>query len=317
MSSEKLREKLLDSLADPLPLPADGKTAERHRRLMDIGREDLSLARLAEAHWDAVAILAEAGRPAIPGALYGVWAAEKPGQEVRLAPSQGGYILSGTKMFCSGAGIVDRALITTKTTENLLVDVDLRANGDAVQFDKSAWKSSAFRETGTATANFIKAEVPRDAVVGTDGWYTGRPGFWRGACGPAACWAGGAAALADYALTQSRRDPHSLAHLAAMRSSVWALEAYLDAAGQAIDAGSEDTRELQVIALTLRHLVEQASTDVLRRLPRAYGPHPLAFDERISQHYQELDLYLRQSHAERDLEALGRAILERQDSPTA
>jgi hypothetical protein len=45
----------------------------------------------------------------------------------------------------------------------------------------------------------------------------------------------------------------------------------------------------------------------LRRLPRAYGPHPVAMDEKISKRYQELDLYLRQSHAERDLEALGRA----------
>jgi hypothetical protein len=31
-------------------------------------------------------------------------------------------------------------------------------------------------------------------------------------------------------------------------------------------------------------------------------------DEKIAQRYQELDLYLRQSHRERDLEALGRDI---------
>ena len=64
-------------------------------------------------------------------------------------------------------------------------------------------------------------------------------------------------------------------------------------------------------ALTVRHLVEQACTDVLRRLPRAYGPYPLVMEENISRRYQELDLYLRQSHAERDLEALGRALFKR------
>jgi hypothetical protein len=58
----------------------------------------------------------------------------------------------------------------------------------------------------------------------------------------------------------------------------------------------------------LRHLVEQACTDILRRLPRAYGPRPMAMDEGIARRYQELDVYLRQSHAERDLEALGRLI---------
>ena len=50
--------------------------------------------------------------------------------------------------------------------------------------------------------------------------------------------------------------------------------------------------------------VRRDATD-LRRLARAYGPHPLAFDEAVSMRYQELDLYLRQSHAERDLHTLG------------
>jgi hypothetical protein len=63
-----------------------------------------------------------------------------------------------------------------------------------------------------------------------------------------------------------------------------------------------DRENAMIRALTVRHLVEQACTDVLRRLPRAYGPYPLAMEENISRRYQELDLYLRQSHAERDLE---------------
>lgn len=56
---------------------------------------------------------------------------------------------------------------------------------------------------------------------------------------------------------------------------------------------------------TVRHLVEQACSDVLRRFARAYGPYPLAIHEETAQRYQELDLYLRQSHGERDLESLG------------
>ena len=51
-----------------MPLPAGGDTAGRLQRLAEIGKEDLSLARLAEAHFDAVAILAEAGfRPVFAG----------------------------------------------------------------------------------------------------------------------------------------------------------------------------------------------------------------------------------------------------------
>jgi hypothetical protein len=109
-------------------------------------------------------------------------------------------------------------------------------------------------------------------------------------------------------MSQSRHDPHTLAHLGAMHASVWALASYLDSAGREIDATGNDYELAQIRALTLRHLVEQASTEVLRRLPRAYGPHPLAINESVYRRYQELDLYLRQSHAERDLESLGTAL---------
>ncbi len=298
-------------VGEALPLPGAGDTVGRHRRLMEIGREDLSLARLAEAHWDAMAILAEAGRQPIAGTLYGVWAAEKPGQALRLeAQPGGGFALTGEKAWLSGAGLVDRALVTAGEPESLLVDVDLRAHAGRVAFDGSGWKTEAFRETRTAVGRFDAVPVAADEVIGEPGWYTGRPGFWHGACGPAACWAGGAASLVEMAMRTSRQDAHTLAHLGAMHADTWALGAYLDAAGREIDAGGDDGAEARVRALTVRHLVEQACTDVLRRLPRALGPVPLAMDEELQRRYQELDLYVRQSHAERDLEALGRGLRE-------
>ena len=40
--------------------------------------------------------------------------------------------------------------------------------------------------------------------MGTPGWYVERNGFWHGAVGPAACWAGRAAGLVDAAHVVSR-----------------------------------------------------------------------------------------------------------------
>ncbi len=309
---DALLARLRSLLAADLPLPGAGQTPLRHKRLMATGRENLSLARLAEAHWDAVAILAEAGREPHPGALYGVWASEKPGQALTLSGAHGGFTVSGTKMFASGAGLVDRVLLTAGASEQLLLDVDLRSNAASIRFDTSVWKTQAFQETATATAIFNQVPVPTDQVLGGPGWYVARPGFWHGACGPAACWAGGAAGLLDYALQQSREDPHTLAHLGAIHSAVWALGSYLDLAGREIDGDPGSVVQARIRALTVRHLVEQACTDILRRLPRAYGPYPLAIDEEVSRRYQELDLYLRQSHAERDLESLGRDLKTQQ-----
>lgn len=288
------------TLGAPPPLSGGGNTPERHRFLFELGRRDLSLARLAEAHWDAIAILAEGGREPVPGAIYGVWAAEVSGKPLTLT----GNVLSGSKPFCSGAGLIDRALVTVAQPTHRLVDVDVR--DDRLAFDSSSWHTHAFAHTNTSTVTFNNVPVSDENVVGAESFYLTRPGFWHGACGPACCWAGGAAGLVDWAMQQSRNDLHTFAHLGAMRSSVWCLEALLNVAGHEIDDDPANVRAAQARALALRHLVEMHSTDILRRLARAYGPHPLAFNEAVANRYQELDLYLRQSHAERDLEVLGR-----------
>jgi alkylation response protein AidB-like acyl-CoA dehydrogenase len=301
LTREALIARVREVIAEPLPLPGGGHTAERHQRLFEVGREDLSLARLVEAHWDALAILAEAGREAEPGALYGVWAAEAPDKVLRIDDLS----ITGKKPFCSGAGMVDRALVTVKEPEARLIDVDLRAHASRVRFDDSAWKSSAFAETKTSLATFESVPVKPTEIVGETGYYLQRPGFWHGACGPAACWAGGAAGLLHWALEQKRNDPHTLAHLGAMKATVWSMQAVLRTAGDEIDAAWNEVDAAQMRALSVRHFIEQGCSDLMRRLTRAYGPHPLAMDEMIGRRYQELDLYVRQSHAERDLEALG------------
>ena len=117
--------------------------------------------------------------------------------------------------------------------------------------------------------------------------------------------------MVGYALQQSREEPHTLAHLGAMQAPVWAFGAYLAWAGDEIDAEPYDACDARIRALAIRHFVEQGCTDILRRLPRAYGSRPLAMDESVSRRYQELDLYLRQSHGERDLESLGRSFREK------
>jgi hypothetical protein len=308
MKKAQLVSRLRALVAEELPLPGGGATPLRHRRLMEIGRENLTLARLAEAHWDAIAILAEAGRRAEPNQLYGVWASEKPGEALELRSSASGLTVRGSKMFCSGANLVDRALVTVGIPKNLLVEIDLRRNVANIRFDGTGWKTTAFGATHTSQASFEGAVVNATDIIGEPGWYVARPGFWHGACGPAACWAGGALGLLDFALEQRRADSHTLAHLGAIHAACWGLQSYLERAGREIDENPADDSNAQIRALSVRHLVEQACTDVLRRIPRAFGPFPLAFDEEVVLRYQELDLFLRQSHAERDLEQLGKHL---------
>ena len=306
MTIEEKLHYLIDNAALDLPFPGHGETALRHNRLAALAREDLTLARLAEAHADAVAILREAGRMPVPAACYGVWASEVPDQPLRLEQRAGGFRVVGSKMFCSGAGIVDRALVTLRVPEPQLVDIDLRGNSDCLSYSEDGWITAAFAETRTATARFHGVAIREEDRIGPAGWYLSRPGFWHGACGPAACWAGGAMGMVDYALLHRTDNPHRLAHLGAMEAAAWAMSACLDAAGRQIDANPDDRNAAMIRSLSLRHVVEQSCSDILQRFGRAFGPRPLAFDEAVSRRYQEVELYIRQCHAEWDLESLGR-----------
>jgi len=63
-------------------------------------------------------------------------------------------------------------------------------------------------------------------------------------------------------------------------------------------------------ARRVRAVVEAAVGDVLDRVGRALGPGPLATDPDHAKRVGDLALYVRQSHAERDLEEHGRAALD-------
>lgn len=296
-----------------LPVPAGGSTPDRLARLCGIARGDLQVARLAEAHTDALAIMHEAKRTPQLGALYGVWAAEDPSCRLELLEGSTrrralqSFVLHGTKAFCTGSALIDRALVTVPTPHGvLLVDVDLRL--PSLVFDESAWKTAAFRDTATAVTTFDHLPVTLADIIGPPGWYLDRVGFWHGACGPAACWAGGALGLVDHAIAIAGHkgpDPHLDAHIGALAALGWSLDALLAVAGCQIDQFAHDASEAMQRARMLRHRIERAAIEVIDLHGRAVGPRSLIQDPSVARRIAELQLYVRQHHGERDLEAIG------------
>lgn len=305
---ESLRRRLERLAAEgqlDLPLPGAGDTPQRHRRLADWGALDLSLARLAEAHTDALAIIAEGGHRPRPGALYGVWAADAPPHRVTCDPLEDGrWRINGLKPYCSGATLVDAALVTAQHADGVRL-FDVPVDGLAVAAQPSTWQAFALSDTDTTAVRFDSVAVAASAQIGAPGWYLNRPGFWHGSIGPAACWAGGALSLVDAATRLNRRDPHSRAHVGALQATAWGLDALLAEAGRQIDSDPRDgCGAARTRGLKLRHLVERACSEVLDRFGRATGPQLLAHDAQVVRQHAALTLYIRQCHAERDLETI-------------
>jgi hypothetical protein len=310
MMEECLKERSIRRISHPMPMPMTGKTSERLKNIFETGREDLSLAKICEAHWDALGILHESKRTLSPHHLYGVWASEIPGNSLQIVSLDNKLSVNGTKMFATGAGIIDSTIVTAEFNgENVMIELNFKDREQYFKIVNDKWFTKAFSDTNTSTVIFQNFPIKSSAIFGSNNWYVKRKGFWMGALGPAACWGGGAAGLLDYAMTCKRRDPHTVAHLAAISANIFAIESVLDICGKTIDEGLLSENELQILALKTRHIVELNCTDVLRRFARAYGPYPIACIENVCTRYQELDLYLRQNHAERDLESLGKVIL--------
>jgi alkylation response protein AidB-like acyl-CoA dehydrogenase len=211
--------------------------------------------------------------------------------------------LSGIKQYCSGAGMLDAALVTAHAPAGLLL-FEVPLNLPGVRLLESQWASPALFDTATGPVRFDDVSVPQASVIGAPGWYLERPGFWHGAIGPAACWAGGALALVDAAIASNRVDPHSRAQIGALMALAWGLEAILLKAGEDIDKDAADGARARKRALKVRHLIERACTETLDRFGLATGAQLLAHDAHVASQHAALALYIRQCHGAKDLELL-------------
>lgn len=292
-----------------LPFPASGRTGERWQRLARLAEDDIAAARIAEAHVDAVAILHElGGKPPDSGQLWGVWAAESPDAVVTATDVGGGaVILNGTKVWCSGAGFCTHALVTARLDDKSRGLFAVTVIDPAVKALPTTWWNVGMAGSDTRAVQFNNAHA---VAVGDPGDYLDRPGFWHGAIGVAACWLGGARRVAEplYRCARSQSaDAYSLAHLGAVDAALAAGDAILCAAAMQVDADPFDrTGTAQLLARRARTVVEHAVDEAITRTGRALGPGPLCQDGRHAQRVADLTIYIRQSHAERDLAELGR-----------
>ena len=313
-------QRLVAAGLDRLPLPGQGATLTRWRALAAVGAHDLSLAKLFEGHTDALAILHEAGADAVAvaGRTWGTWCAEPPDARLCIdrAPDgtqEGKFVLNGRKAWCSGARSVSHAVVScwNREGEAMLAAVDLRQAGVTMADD--GWQAVGMRDSASIDVHFDGvAALP----LGGPGFYVQRAGFWHGGAGVAACWLGAAGALAEaLAATLRTRQPdaHRLAQLGEAAVALQGSAALMRETAAVIDRapGADAMRA----ALSVRLSVEAAAGLTLAVVGRALGPGPMCKDAAMARRFADLPVFMRQSHAERDLEALGKLALGAAEQP--
>ena len=318
-SAADLLHMLVDQGLDQLPQPGGRATLLRWQALAAVAEHDLSLAKLYEGHTDALAILQELRDPPPERSndTWGVWAAESPGARTVIEPASHGRVrLRGRKGWCSGAGHLSHGLLTAWTTDGTgpqLVQVAMRQCGIAI--DATQWQ--ALGMAGSASVDVIFDGALAD-LVGQSEAYLTRPGFWHGGAGIAACWYGGARALAAVLREQSApaassspafvgvHPPFRLAALGKVDLALQATAAVLREAASWID--DHPLQDASGVALRARLQAKSCASTVLDEAGGSLGAAAFCRNARFARVAADLPVFVRQTHAERDFTALGERV---------
>ena len=112
-------------------------------------------------------------------------------------------------------------------------------------------------------------------------------------------------------LAAGRTRPLDDLHLGAVDVDLHAAHTALRHAAARIDAG--EVADPALLALRTRSVVATSVERVLQQVAHALGPAPLTFDASHARQVADLEVYVRQHHGERDLAALGSALLGARD----
>lgn len=277
------------------------------RGLLALGRGNLSVGRLYEAHVNAVRLLCRFAPPALTqqaaseaaeGALFGLWVTDPPPDQNRDPLVLTGGRLYGEKMFCSGAGIVHRAVVTAETDTGTYL---LWAPADLARAAPLPLPLAGLRAARTGQVAFDDVPASDGALFGEPGAYLAEPDFSAGAWRTSALTAGAIAALVEEALRQIAargRDGAPLqqerlgrAIIAAETASMWA-----DGASQVAEDANLALSTDAILAEVgfARIAIEAAALEALTLVERSLGLAAFMVGNPVERMARDLRTYLRQ-----------------------
>ncbi len=297
----------------------DQSPHELMQALRLIGRANLSLGRVFEGHVNGAKLVGwygdDAQRRALrtdlsDGRLFGVWNTE-PALGVKITSSGQKATLSGSKSYATGAGFIDRVIVTA-TGQDGQRQMVIADGADATRADLSAWRVRGMRATCSGLYDLTGLPVDQATTLGRPGDYIREPRFSAGAWRFTAVQLGGVervltllrdhlAAAPEVAAVAAARFGETLA---SVRSAyLWVREAA--ARAESPTCGADDI----AFVLMTRGLVEKAGLEVMEAAARTVGTKAFFEDNPMDQACRDLALYLRQPVPDQARDRAARAFI--------
>ncbi len=268
-----------------------------------LGRGNLALGRLVEAHVNALRLVFRYGDEPVcraaaddaeAGHLCALWVTDPPGGGLVAGPDG----IAGAKQFCSGAGHATRAVVTVDDSGQTRLAYARLDQGVTAQPLPGGLAGMRAASTGQ-----VKFDRPIAFPFGEPGDYLREPDFSCGAWRTSAATLGGLEALVEQLrqqLTGRGRggDPHQQARfgqalIAAETARLWMAQAAQRAENPAADAASA----VAYVGLA-RLAVERACLDGIELAQRSLGVAALLRGNPVERLCRDLATYLRQPAAD-------------------
>lgn len=322
------------------PLPASygglglGTEAGGHltllRVLAAIGGGDLVLGRLYEGHVNALVLIVSFGDAtqiqaaaddAEDGKLFGVWNTGAP-ELLRIEVGLDRYTLRGVKTFASGAGFVERPIVTAETAERgwqmTLPRMEATDVREHIQLDRGFWQPLGMEASGSFGIDFTGAQLTKDDLIGFPGDFYRDPLFRGGAIRFAAVQAGAIQRLHGLFtewLGQRAEDPYQVARLGELalltQQAVLWIERAASVAEDGLSIASDKLAadRMVMFANMARLAIERNATAAIQHVISGVGARGLLRPNRFGRIVRDLTMYLRQPAPDQTLADVGRASL--------
>ena len=268
-----------------------------------VGRGNMAVGRLFEAHVNALKLILDYGSPsqvnlaaadAHAGRLFGVWVTDPPGSPP-LTLRDG--VLHGGKGPCSGAGHVPCALTTVDTPGGTRMAV-LRLDG-AEQVRPMRGLLHGMRASVNGWVGLDGVRLPSDALVGGPGDYLREPQLSTGAWRTMAVTLGGLDAVVSTVGRHLRDRGHDASPLQQERYGLMlvaqeTVRLWTRAAAECAESGQQPAPDQVAYVNLARIAVEHACLDALRLAQRGVGFGAYLATNPLERLMRDLSTYLRQ-----------------------
>jgi len=245
-----------------------------------IGRGNLSVGRLYEAHVNALRLIMRdgtlaqrqhSGKAALEGALFGLWVTDAPDAPVVLGEN---FVLQGAKSPCSGAGQIRHALVTARLASGATHMLAIELRGPPA--GEMAWPMQGMRAACNGRVSLDGLAIGRDAVIGKAGAYLRQPDFSTGAWRGMAVALGGMEALVhamrDMLAERGRsEDPHQRVRIGEALIALETARMWVHRAALLAESGTGDPGDVANTVNLARIAVETAGLDIIRLAQRSLG----------------------------------------------